>query len=321
MTLKQLYLKIYRFLGFAGLISMTSMLFYYGITMIFFLFNASWIAPTVLSVTSDKMLQFSSAYQSAVQTNSTLRIGEEQATRDVDAAKVGLAALKQLRSEALKHSQDLKGLSKTKGLDIASSEALAADMAAVRSKIEESLAAKLITQHDATLQFSAIQQFRTNLTDNKIVAGTAKLSDAQQLVALNAQIVAAENEVATKTAMAEALKTNLVLSNAALETLKKAPYYAALASPESTNLAFIPYENLSVAKPGAPIFNCYLMMIGCYKVGTVEHVYMDEQVVDFPLFNVRFSHTMRGVLVKIKVDDPREMSDQLFFVGRKPLFL
>jgi hypothetical protein len=89
---------------------------------------------------------------------------------------------------------------------------------------------------------------------------------------------------------------------------------------KGSNLAFVAYDNQQVARVGAPVYDCYLMIIACHQVGTVRHVYGDEQMIDFPVFNVRMIRTIRGFYVDMDINYPRAMGSTVLFI-HKPLWI
>ena len=53
----------------------------------------------------------------------------------------------------------------------------------------------------------------------------------------------------------------------------------------------------------------------------IRKIYDDEQSVDFPIFNVRFSGVMRGIFVDVNPTDDLAMRSSILFYGRKPLLI
>jgi hypothetical protein len=115
-----------------------------------------------------------------------------------------------------------------------------------------------------------------------------------------------------------AAKRQLDIANAALETLNKTAYMAAMRN--GANLAFIPYENHKIAVTGEPVFDCLLTIAICHQVGTIRQIHNDEQMLDFPLFNVKLARTVRGFMVELDVTDKSAMSSSILFVGKPLLF-
>lgn len=310
MNIRKLYGKFYKIIGFGLLITLTGILFFYAGLMIFFIFNASWVAPTILSATSDKMLQFQAGYQSQQQTVSTIKVLLDSQQRALETSKYQLKILEEFRREIDNGSK----LQTSKSSDIAISRTLATKLDLVKSETEASASKGLITKFDAVQTLASIQSFKNSITDSTISATTLQ----QQLITLDVQIRTVRDQVGTQQFTVEESLKNLKNATTALDILDSSSYARALAT--GSNLAFIPYDNIRVATVGAPVYDCSLMVIVCHKVGTIRKIYKDEQIVDFPLFNIHFSHTIRGVLIDMNMTKPESMRSTIFFIG-KPLFI
>ena len=102
-----------------------------------------------------------------------------------------------------------------------------------------------------------------------------------------------------------------------LKQIQDTPYYKVATSNNDYVFSFVPYDNEKYAKEGESVYNCYLHMIACYKVGTISHVYKLEETANHVVFN----KAMRGTLVELKLDDNNEAKSKVFFLGGKPLFI
>lgn len=318
MTLTQLYLKAYRLVGFLVITTSLTFLFGYGIIMLFFMINNTWIAPTIVSQTSDKMLQFAAGYQQNFQNIETLKVAVSQAKRDVVYAENNAIMLHKLGDELIKYGQSVYSLGNVKSKDLTASYGLIKDLRQLKIDTETNVRAGLITKQDSTQMFSAIQQFSNTTTDGNIALNTLKITVESQLVVLNSQIMQANNDVLTKEETLAAAQRSLAVASDQMNTLTATSYYSAYR--KGAYLAFVAYDNRHVAKVGEPVYDCYLMIIACHKVGTIRHVYNDEQLIDFPLFNVRLSRTVRGFFVDLDMTNAKSMDSSVMFV-RKPLFL
>ena len=79
--------------------------------------------------------------------------------------------------------------------------------------------------------------------------------------------------------------------------------------------AFVPYANQSSAAMGKPIYDCYLNMLLCRKVGTVKQIFVGEENATHPIFKT----AIRGFLIQMDLDHPDSAKSQTVFLGRKPL--
>jgi hypothetical protein len=80
--------------------------------------------------------------------------------------------------------------------------------------------------------------------------------------------------------------------------------------------AFVPYDDQASAVAGRPIYDCYLNMIACRKVGTVNQIFAGEETAIHPIFKTN----MRGFLMQMNLDHPDSAKSKTLFLGRKPLF-
>lgn len=348
---KRAYLTGYRSVGFVVLASTLVALLFYAIAMVFFIFNTTWLAPTILSNTSDRMLQFRARHQSAVQIKQQAEITLDHSIRTAQVLEGHLGTVNDLlnrtqyaiSSETQKDTAVInkaRQLASSKLSDIKTSQELKSKFIQSRKLIQDSLDAGLITKEDANKQIVGIQNFENTITSNEIqlmqikeqaddldrkrstLLGNAKSLDSmvtiKAIADLKYQALQTENELQTSIKTAHAAKQQLDIAKAAVENLMQSVYLAAL--DKSLNLAFVPYDNIKIAKIGQPVFNCHLLIIWCYRVGTIKHIYTDEQIVDFPVFNIRLSRTVRGFMVDLNVTDESAMRSVILYAN-KPLLL
>lgn len=316
---KKFYLTGYRSFGLLMITGTLAAIVIFGFLMTFFFFNTSWVAPTVLSPTSDKMLQFVAGYQQAIQNVETLRVAESQAERDSVLADNTAQKLFVLNQKVRTYTENLAHLSTQKKKDLAKSYQLIKDLQQVKTETLASAQAGLITKTDVTQILTSIQQFSNVTTDGDIAVGTVTVTAEAQDIQLQQQMLQAQNDAKSKHEMVIAARVSLKTAESELKTLEDTSYRQAMN--RGANLAFVPYDNLNNVRIGLPVYDCSLMVIICHKVGTIKHIYSDEQLVDFPIFNMRFSRTIRGVFVSLNMTVPASMADTIVFVGSKPLFL
>jgi len=317
-ALKTMYLKAYRFVGFWVITGGLAYMFGYGACMLFFMANNTWVAPFVLSATSDKMLQFSAGYQQLYQNVETLKVAVSQAQRDLSYAKDSVRMYQLLADDMERYTRATDKLSGQKTEDLKSSYILGQGLTVVADQAKISFKAGLLTKTDTIQLLTAIQQFNNTVTDGSMALNTTKITLSSQIVQLNELLAQAQNDVHTKQETLNAANKSLVVANDEMSNLSATAYYAAHIT-KGTNLAFIAYDNRKVAKVGNPVYDCYLMIVACHQVGVIKHIYKDEQIIDFPLFNIKLSRTVRGFFVDLDMSHPEYMDSTLFFVG-KPLW-
>jgi hypothetical protein len=308
-TVNKIYLKMYRFVGFVVLASALLFLFGYGAIMGFFMVDSNWIAPTILSATSDKVLQFNAGYLTALQTAGQLDVllkQQQLALNTSTKEKVELIAFR----DSIKSGSELQSHKRS---DLTESEHLSVALRIVKAQTTQSQKLGLITNEDAVRTVTSIQQFANNVTDGHIGLATLR----QQLITLDYQIAQLDDAIIVEQETINVTSKNLAVANATLVNLQDSSYAHAVF--HGSNLAFVAYDNFSSVKEGQPVYDCYLMIVACHRIGTIKNLYKDEQLVDFPLFNVRLSRQVRGVFAEMDITDPRAMKSLLVFAGHKPL--
>src|SRR4029077_10383008 len=68
----------------------------------------------------------------------------------------------------------------------------------------------------------------------------------------------------------------------AITAAKQSPYYLNTAGGPTLYFAFIPYDNQARAAVGHPVYDCYLNMLLCRKVGTVGRIFTGEETAIHP---------------------------------------
>jgi hypothetical protein len=111
------------------------------------------------------------------------------------------------------------------------------------------------------------------------------------------------------------LRSALAREEKLLTSLKQASYLKALA--DQAHVAFVPYANLSSVKKGEPLYGCWLTMVFCKKVGTVLEVLPGE---------VQFKHPtkdkmLRGQMIELRLENKDSATDDVLFVGGRPMFI
>lgn len=320
--LKKLYLTGYRTVGFAALASALLALVCYGIVMLFFMVNNTWIAPTVLSSTSKEMLTFSAGYQQAQQTLLTLQVTHDQAVREYDLATKNVDSLTGIAKTLTSYKTGLDRVAPKRQQELHAEQNYAGQLDSVKDNTIKSEGAGLITHTDAVSLLTSASRFQAEATNDGVTWNTTNVQARATSEQVATQLRQAESDVLTKKAMVDAIETSLHTSRQTVLTLEGSVYYRALTNQgnKGAYLVFVGYDTLPNVKAGDGIYDCYLMFVFCKKVGTIDHIFNDEQLVDFPLFNIRMSRTVRGVMAEAKMTHPDSMRSTVLFVGRKPLF-
>ena len=103
----------------------------------------------------------------------------------------------------------------------------------------------------------------------------------------------------------------------AIRTAKQSPYYLNASGEQRLYFAFVPYDNQTNAVAGAAVYDCYLNMIACRKVGTMAQIFPGEEQAMHPIFKTQ----IRGFLIQMNLYQDRSDSakSKTVFLGRKPL--
>lgn len=313
--IQKLIIDLYRGVSIIVLSGLIGGILWVALLLAFYMINSTWAAPTILSTTSDKMLQFTSGYQQAEQNIETLRVTESQAERDVIFAHNNVVLLSGLKGEMVTYSRRTGKISLNKINDLFNSYNLLGKLNEIKDQTQKSLDVGLITNSDATQTITAIQQFANGTTDSNLALGTTEITVAAQTVQLIQQLAQAENDVKTKEDTLVAAKNSLKLAESSIEILRQSAYYTAMN--RGSDLAFVPYDTLKNTKVGMPIYDCYLHNFLCRRVGKVVKINGDEYIIPHPFFKI----DTRGVLIELQLSDRSSMYSKVIFIGSRPLFL
>jgi hypothetical protein len=297
------------------------------------------------------MLQYQSGYLAVSQQKATAQNAYAQADRQIEVLSKQRIMLDQLlaqthqalKAETAANAKVIEAGNQVlaqRESDLVDSEDTKLKLVAFKKQTQQMLAAGLITHEQAIQSFAQVQSFNTTVTDTKTwdINLRQQMNDlARKRSTLNGSVESVEGVAVLKmyadlkqtslqnmsdlnTALdaASAAKKQLDLASAALETLDQTAYHAAMKG--GSNLAFIPYDNRSIAKVGAEVYDCALTIVFCHKVGTIRHVYSDEQVADFPLYNIKLVRTTRGFMVDLDMSEPAAMGSSILFVNKPLLF-
>jgi hypothetical protein len=312
----------------------------YGFVMGFYALNTSWAAPVILSPTDDKSLDFTEKLVTSKQTLEDLNVdvrrldgGVEEMNQHRDALLALEPELKAAITREKKHNQatgpQLAELDKQKQADNQKTQAIMAQVKEVEAAIDKDLSAGLITKGDAATQRASLNQAQSSYTDSKInellltdsvlektATGTKSMDVldkqaelASEIAQLDIAIAVAQKQIHEETQQINRLKQ-------ALATAKQSPYYLIVSGDSTVYFAFVPYYNQSKVSIGSAVYDCYLNMVACKKVGTVKQLFAGEQHAIHPIFRT----DIRGFLIQMQLDQPESAKSKTVFLNRKPLF-
>jgi hypothetical protein len=337
----KLVLTLYRVFAVTVLYLVLAGILAYAFVMGFYAINSSWAAPIILSAVDEKSLDFRDKLVTSQQTIEDLKVdvqkldsGSEEMAEHRDALLALEPQLTQAITRERKHNNasgpQLADLDKQKQADNAKTQKVLAQLQEVEARINKDLSAGLITKGDAATQLSALNQAQSAYTDSKIAevlltdsvlqkttTGTDSLDVLEKQAELRSE--AAQLDVAIGVAQKQIKEESQQIDRLrqAITTAKQSPYYLNATGGQRLDFAFVPYDNQASVAPGAPVYDCYLNMLACRKVGTVTQIFKGEEVAVHPIFK----NNIRGFLVQMNLDQRESAKSKTVFLGRKPLLL
>jgi hypothetical protein len=331
---------IYRIFAILTLYAVLVGVLAYGFVMGFYALNTSWAAPVILSPADEKSLDFTEKLVTSKQTLEEVSVDKKRLEGSVEEMNRHRAALMTLEPELQaailrerKHNHamgpQLLDLDKQKQADNLRTQTVMAQVKEVEAAIDKDLAAGLITKGDAATQRAALNQAQSSYTDSKIsevlltdsvlektTTGTKSMDvlDKQaeltsEIAQLDIAISVAQKQIHEETQQIDRLKQ-------ALTTAKQSPYYLIVSGDSTVFFAFVPYDNQSHVSNGTAVYDCFLNMVACKKVGAVKQVFTSEEHATHPIFKT----DIRGFLVQMQLDHPESAKSKTVFLNHKPLF-
>lgn len=312
----------------------------YGFVMGFYAINTSWAAPVILSPSDDKSLDFTQKLVTSKQSLEDLKVDVNRlqgSVTEMTHHRASLLALEPELQAAIAREKthnratgpQLSQLDQQKQADNTKTQAVMTQVKEVEANINKDLAAGLITKGDAATQRVALNQAQTAFTDSKIsevlltdsvleknTTDTKSLDVLDKQAELKSEIAqldialnVAQKQIQEESQQIDRLKT-------AIATAKQTPYYLSVSGGSKIYFAFVPYDNRNSVTVGAPVYDCYLNMVACRKVGTVKQIFTGEEHAIHPIFRT----DIRGFMIQMELDHPESAKSKTVFVNKKPLF-
>ena len=335
----KLVITLYRIFAIAMLYSVLAGILAYAFVMGFYAISSSWAAPVILSAADEKSLAFRAQLVTSQQTIEDLKVDSqkmESGIAEMSKHRAALLALEPELKDAIARERahnrstgpQLAALDTQKQADNSKTQSVLAQLKQVESNINKDLAAGLITKGDAATQLSALNQAETSFTDSKIaevlltdsvLQKTTTSTDSLDVLEKQAELrsEAAQLDVAINVAQKEFQEDSRQIDRLrqAIATAKQSPYYLNASGGKTLYFAFVPYDNQASAVAGKPIYDCYLNMILCRKVGEVKQIFTGEQEAIHPIFKT----TIRGFLIQMNLNHDESAKSRTVFLGRKPI--
>jgi hypothetical protein len=341
----KLIVNAYKLLGFGILTIIVIVLVGYIASSAFYYFSESWIVPMAISPTDEKVVSLQS--QLAEQQTARDRIADDlqQAERtivaqqtfqaefakairsDLEGRKLALSRIRELATAAARTRTAIKN--QNAAYANASRQRMAQEYAAGLIDRTAMLSGKYqlaqITSSNLTLaerqaefetraaELEAQTRSLDAILNNAQGSGNAALS--YEVLRIKQEYEASRLDLAKSTESLTTLKAALARQDKIVSALQQSAYLRA--ARDGSQVAFVPYDNLSNVSKGASLYGCKLGMIFCYHVGEVLEVLPGE---------VQFKHphrdrNLRGQLVVLKLDkdDAAAAADDVLFAGGRPI--
>jgi hypothetical protein len=337
LALGKFVLLLYRLAGIGVLYSVLVLIAGYTVVIGFYAVNSGWIAPFIVTPTTDKILDMTTKLVTSQEVLGSLIVDRDRLEGSLGDLRKTKAQLDQLdrnfrtaivvqKVDDAQDSPELTALRQKKVQDNANTDKVVTGISEVEASIDKDYAAGLITKADAALaktQLQATYNMATNgkieevlLRDNErqkqpnhtVVLDTlAKQAELEgNLFQINMQISSGEEQLAQD-------KIQIATLQGAITTAQDSPYF--LATKADVRFAFVPYDNASGVKVDVPVYGCWLNMVICHKVGTIKHIFKDEEKITHPIFKT----DVRGFVVQLDLWDREAAKDKVLFLGHRPL--
>jgi hypothetical protein len=335
----KLVITLYRVFAITVLYLVLTGIISYAFVMGFYAVNSSWAAPIILSATDEKSLDFRQKLVTSQQTIEDLKVDTNKLESGLAEMKTHRAALLALEPE-LQHAivreqahnratgPELTVLDQQKRADNLKTQSVLAQLKQVESNINKNLAAGLITQGDAATQLAALNQAGGAYTDSKIAeilltdsvldkttTGTSSLDVLVKQAELRSEVAQLDVAISVQEKQLQEESQQIGRLRQAIQTAKQSPYYLNASGEKTSYFAFVPYDNQASAVSGSSIYDCYLNMVACRKVGTLKQIFAGEETAIHPIFKTQ----VRGFLIQMTLDHAESAKSKTVFLGRKPV--
>jgi hypothetical protein len=312
----------------------------YAFVMGFYAVNKSWAAPVILSASDEKSLDFMQKLVVSRQTIEDLKVDilrQQTTLAEMARHRASLLALDpELQAAIVRERQhdsltgpQLAALDKQKQADNHKTLEILTQVHQLESQIKSDLANGLITKGDAATQMAALNQAEDAYTDSRIAdvlltdnvldkttIGTRSLDAIEKQAELRSNIAQLDVTLSVAEKQLEEDNRQVERLRDAITIAKQSPYYLNASGDKRLYFAFVPYDNQANATIGAPIYDCYLNMALCRKVGSVKQIFLGEQVINHPIFKTQ----VRGLTILMDLSHHESAKSQTVFLGHKPLF-
>lgn len=330
---------LYRLIALISLYTILLAIVGYGCLVGFYFNSSQWIAPFTVNSSDSAVLTIMSQIVASQGALASLNLDAKQTAENTRFSRKQLRDLQTLDKKFGRTYSDQQKTGLASATDLqkfdretqAGISVLTQDVSRgseLRLIIERDVATGLMTKADAIAAISNIDSLASQATSTKVAEKTlmddirshqmvdfAALAVDAQRVQLGFQIGQLESTIQIDEAHAQTDATMTATIQEAIETARRSPYYVAMNSPTTVQLAVVPYNSSKMFQVHQPVYECMFGMVVCRYAGRVVAVYPNEQVFENPLSKMN----TRGYLIQISVT-PSSVRSKSLVVGRKPLF-
>jgi hypothetical protein len=349
------FVKAYRVAGFVILAAILGGLGTYVGTHLFFLFNRSWVAPSILTPAEPRVLGFASRFvEESARKDALLvqRADVETRRREAERALAIETAFQSaynaaMREDLADRKADLARAKSMLGAYATARRSIASAGDAFRSSSEQRLrqefeAGVIDKDHvlSGNMQLAQLADARLSLDARNVeiqgrVAALSRIVDSldsavraggsatsYEILKIRADFdrsvaaaAKASDELEATSKSVAMIDETIQAEERIIETMKRSAYHGITSG--RAVFAFVPYDNAGSAKEGAPVYACRFGIMWCRKVGRLGKGAEGEVVQKHPLLH----QDLRGLFVRMEIDDPVAAENAVLHVARRPLFL
>lgn len=351
------FVKAYRVAGFVILAAILGGLAIYIGTHLFFMANRSWAAPSILTPADPKVLGFASRFvEESARRDALLVQRADVETRRREAARmvaiertfqqaynVAMQADLADRKAELARARGMLGAYATARKSVAT--ASEAFKSSSEDRLKQEFAAGVIDKDhmlNGNLQLAQIADARLSLDARSVemqgrVAALARMVDSLELASTHngtassyetlkiraeydrsvAAAARAQDELDATTRSVARLDETIRAEEGILETMKRSAYHGITGQTGKAVFAFVPYDNASSVKEGAPVYACRVGIVWCRRVGKLGKAAEGEVVQKHPLLH----QDLRGMFVRMEITDSAAAENSVLHLGRAPLLI
>jgi hypothetical protein len=332
----------YRLLGFAILSIIVFVLVGYIATSAFYFFSRSWLTPTVVSLSDDKVVAVKS--QLAALQNQRDKIAAElhdsertiaveqrfqadllEAVRaDLEGRKAALRRVSALASSASSTREHIRSTNDDfarRFADKTHAEFAAGliDRTALLSgdyQLAQISSSNLsLAERQAELENQAQKLSSDARSLGVLLGATADDPLSYDVLKIKRDFEASKLALAKAVESRGALVASLARQDETMRGLTQSAYLRAL--DDHAAVALVPYGNLESVKAETPLYSCRVGIVLCHEVGSVLVVLPGEVQLKHP----HNDSVVRGQLAELRLTDPRAAEDEVLFAGGRPLWL